>query len=281
MSSGGLVQGITSSREKLIRKLHKVAVERSGEVGFMIIDAHTHLGYDYVYEEDLSVELLISNMERNKIDISIVQPGTVLDLRTIIKQHNKIAALARKMPGRIFGMANPNPHLSASKYRKELERCIGLGFVGVKLHPQAHAVNPSSSAGTNVFETALALGIPVMVHTGDGIPWTLPSKFIQIARKFPDLKIILAHCGGSMFTDEAILAGQLCPNIYLEPSWLPSMTIRGFCRILGANRLMFGSDMGENVASELAKFRSIGLTDEELEWCLCKTAAKVFRIPFT
>jgi len=246
----------------------------------MIIDAHTHLGYDYVYEEDFSLKDLLENMEKNKVDVSIVQPGTVLDLETVIAQHNAIAALSKEMLGKIFGMANPNPHLPKNTYHKELERCINdLRFVGVKLNPPAHAADPNRSAGKKTFEAALDLGIPVMVHTGSGIPWSLPSALIPIAQEFHDLKIILAHSGTSLLAGEAALAAQLCPNIYLEASWLPGFVIRGFCETLGANRIMFGSDHGDNVATELAKFRSIGLTDEELEWCLAKTAAEVFKIP--
>jgi len=245
----------------------------------LIVDAHTHLGRDYAYEENFDSESLLGSMERNAIDISIVQPGTVFDLRSVVKQHNQIAALAKKKPGGIYGMANPNPHLRTDKYRRELERCVTkLGFVGVKLHPQAHAVNPASSTGRKVFETALDLEIPAMVHTGEGVSWALPSRLIPIAMEFTDLKVILAHCGGAMFASEAALAARLCPNVYLEPSWLPGPAIRGFCKNIGANRVMFGSDMPENAEPELAKFRSIGLTDEELDWCLCKTATKVFEI---
>jgi len=248
----------------------------------MIIDTHTHLGYDYVYEEDFSVKDLLANMERNKVDISIVQPGTVLDLKTIVTQHNTIGALCRDMPRKIFGMANPNPNLPTNTYRKELARCIDdLSFVGVKLNPPAHAVNPSQSAGRRVFEAALDLGVPVMVHTGSGIPWSVPSALIPIARDFPDLNIILAHSGGSMFAGEAALAAQLCSNIYLEASWLPGFMVYRFCRTLGADRIMFGSDHADNVATELTKFSSIGLTNEELEWCLGKTAARVFKISTT
>jgi len=245
----------------------------------MIIDAHTHLGCDYVFEEDFSLEDLLTNIDKNRVDVSIVQPGTVLDLKTVIEQHNAIADLSKKMPGRVFGMANPNPHLPRNEYSKEMERCVNeLGFVGVKLHPFAHAVNPNKSTGRKVFEIALDLGITVMVHTGSGIPWSLPSALIPIARDFPDLKIVLAHSGSSIFASEAALAAQLCPNIYLEASWLPGFTIHTFCKTLGADRIMFGSDHGDNVATELTKFRTIGLTDAELEWCLGKTAAKVFKI---
>ncbi len=245
----------------------------------MIIDAHTHYGYDYVFEEDLSLDDLLANMEKHKIDISIVQPGTVLDLKTVRKQHNKISTLSKKMPGRIYGMANPNPHLPKSKYSKELERCIkDLGFVGVKLNTFGHAVNPNLNAGRMVFELASKLNIPVMVHTGEGIPWSLPSTLIPIAKEFPNIDIVLAHCGGNIFSCEAQLAAQICPNIYLETSWIPSLTIREFCRKIGANRVMFGSDMGNNVATELAKYRTINLTKEELDWCLWRTASRVFKI---
>ncbi len=248
----------------------------------MIVDSHTHLGYDYVFEEDFTLEDLLTNMERNKIDVSIVQPGSVLDLENVVKQHDAIAALSKDMRGRIFGMANPNPHLPRDDYRQELERCVNeLGFVGVKLHPFAHAVNPDQSIGRKVFEAASDLGVPVMIHTGAGIPWALPSASIPIAKDFPELSIVLAHSGSSIFASESALAARLCHNIYLETSWLPGFVIRGLCRNLGADRIMFGSDHADNVATELTKFSSIGLTNEELEWCLGKTAARVFKISTT
>jgi len=246
----------------------------------MIVDAHTHLGYDYIFEEDFTVDDLLTNMEKNRVDTSIVQPGTVLDLKTVIEQHNAIADLSKKMPRQIFGMANPNPHLPRDEYRNEVERCVsGLGFLGVKMQTLGHGVDPGKSAGRKVFETASDLGVPVMVHTGTGIPRSLPSMLIPAAKDFPNLEIVLAHSGGSMFAGEAALAAQLCPNIYLEASWLPGFTVLRICRKLGAERVMFGSDHGDNVAAELTKFRTVGLTDEELEWCLGKTAAKVFKIP--
>jgi len=68
------------------------------ENGFMIIDAHAHLGHDFVFEEDFILENLISKIKENKVDISIVQPGTVLDLKGVPKQHNAIAKLSMKMP---------------------------------------------------------------------------------------------------------------------------------------------------------------------------------------
>jgi predicted TIM-barrel fold metal-dependent hydrolase len=245
----------------------------------VIIDAHAHLGYDQIFEEEFNAENLLINMDKYKITASIVQPGVVLNLEEVIVQHNNIASLSEKASGRIFGMANPNPHLSKEKYQEELERCIKkLGFVGVKINPLAHAVNPTNLASMKVFEIASELEIPVMVHTGSGVPWALPSLLIPIAKGFPDLKIILAHCGGPLFSSEAELAAKICPNIYLETSWLPGTTIYHYCKTLGAHRVMFGSDHAENIATELTKYRTIGLSNKELRWCLWKTASSVFNI---
>ena len=96
---------------------------------------------------------------------------------------------------------------------------------------------------------------------------------------FPELKIVLAHSGSAVFSSEASLAAKLCPNVYLETSWMQSIAIHGFCKTLGARRVMFGSDHGENAAAELAKYRTMGLSNGELEWCLGKTAAEVFKLP--
>jgi hypothetical protein len=245
----------------------------------LIIDAHTHLGYDHVFEKEFELEELVSNMEKNKVDACILQPGTCPDIVKVFQQHDAIAKLSRETPGQIYGMANPNPHLPTKDYRDEIERCVNeLGFVGVKLHPLAHAVNPSGNDAKKVYESALEHGIPVMVHTGAGVPWALPSLLVPVAREFPDVKIILAHCGSAIYSDEAAMAAELCENIYLETSWLPGYTIESFCESFGADRVMLGSDHGGNMEAELSKYRSLNLSKEELEWCLGNTAAKVFEI---
>ncbi len=40
---------------------------------------------------------------------------------------------------------------------------------------------------------------------------------------------------------------------------------------IGPRRVMFGSDIPLNMASELAKYRSLGLSESDLEWCLART----------
>ena len=45
----------------------------------MIVDVHTHLGWDHTFDEDFTEELLLDKMRTHGIDVQIVQPGTCHD----------------------------------------------------------------------------------------------------------------------------------------------------------------------------------------------------------
>ena len=73
-----------------------------------VVDAHVHFGPCRVFGWNMTEEDIISSMDRDGVDVSIVQPfpGTP----DAVKTHDEIARLAEKHPGRIFGLANINPH---------------------------------------------------------------------------------------------------------------------------------------------------------------------------
>jgi predicted TIM-barrel fold metal-dependent hydrolase len=243
----------------------------------IVVDAHAHLGFDEVFDEDFREEELLASQEANGIAVTLVQPGIVHNLPEVQRQHDAIADLAQRLAGRFYGIANPSPHLPGEQYESEVRRCVEeLGFVGVKLHPLAHAVNPVSKHGMRVFETASALGVPVMVHTGSGIPWSAPSLLGPIASRYPDLKIVVAHAGAMVLAAEASQLAADHANVYLECSWTGGFLIRQWANSLGGERLMFGSDHADNAATELAKIRTCGLSESDLEWVLGRTAIAVF-----
>lgn len=243
----------------------------------MIIDAHAHLGWDEIFDEGFTEQELLESQEVNGIDVTLVQPGTCVLLRTVQEQHDAIADLANRCPGRFLGIANPNPHLPGADYEGEVRRCIEqLGFVGVKLHPLGHAVNPLGNHGRRVFALAQEMGIPVMVHTGPEIRWAAPTVLSPVARAYPGLRIVAAHAGGRALASWASLLAEWHSNIYLEPSWVGGHVVRDWVRSLGPQRIMFGSDHADNAVTELTKLRSLGLSGEEIDWVLGRTAAMVF-----
>jgi predicted TIM-barrel fold metal-dependent hydrolase len=89
-----------------------------------------------------------------------------------------------------------------------------------------------------------------------------PSLIIEPAARYPDLTYVLCHVGFAVYADEAFVAARTRENIVLEPSWCQTYMVREMVGQVGAERVLFGSD---HISVELTKFRSIGLTDRQLE----------------
>lgn len=245
----------------------------------MIIDVHAHLGNDRVFDEMFSEEEQWEKIKQFGVDFTILQPALVHTLEEAKEQHDTIATLCKKHPDKFAGMANPNPHLKDQDYENEVKRCINdLGFVGIKIHPYAHGVNPTGRDGQKVIELARELKVPVMMHTGSGLPFASPINAIPLAQKFPDVQIIIAHCGMMVLANETFIAMKNYENLYADISWTGGFIIREWVHALGANRFMFATDHADNCGTELTKVRTSGLTEVEQDWILAKTAIKVFKL---
>jgi len=257
---------------------------------FPVIDAHAHLGEDCVYDVAETEEELVSWYDRTGVKGMVVQPyiprPTLPDITSAHDRIHKLCLEAgtwRREGTRnlwIWGMASIHPHLPWALYEEEASRCVKeLGFVALKLHPLAHGCNPKSRDGMHVLETATSLKIGVMVHTGTGIPFSDCLNVELPAKSYPSTPVILAHGGANFFTDAAIEMAKRCDNVFLETSWCGIHHIRKMIRILGAQKIIFASDHGDNLPVELEKYETLHLTDVEYEWCLYKTLQEALRLP--
>ncbi len=116
----------------------------------------------------------------------------------------------------------------------------------------------------------------MIVHTGAGAPFALPSLFIMPARKFPDLPIILGHAGGGIYAAEAIVAATVCPNIYIELSSLMPHHIREILAHLPASRLMAGSDLPDSIGPEMSKILTLDIPTGARRDILWNTPRRLF-----
>ena len=244
----------------------------------LIVDAHTHIGIERLYNIVMKPEDLLRTMEQNGVEKALVQPQA--GAPDIIRNHEEVAELCRKHPGRIYGMASFNPvmdneHDYAERVRWAIE---DLGFKGVKLHTNGHGISPLNPYSQWVFEAGMRFSVPVMIHTGAGVPNALPSLCIPIARKFPELKLVLAHAGGGAYAVEALIVAQECNNVYLETSWVSPPEVGGFIQSIGPGRVMFGSDIYENVAPYLALYMSLELSEDDLAQVLGGTATELYKL---
>ncbi len=247
----------------------------------MILDAHVHLGEDFVFDHVISEEMLLECFAAQGVDGGLVQPALPRpypeDTRAI---HDRIHRFAQRRERLWWGMASIDPHFRPADYDAEAERCVKtLGFVGLKLTPIGHACHPSSRDGMHVFEVCRGLDVPLMIHTGNGIPFSDPMSAVKAIEAFPDVRVVLAHAGSEMFNQSAIYLAKKFDNVYLEPTWVGSMGIQAMLKEVGSTKIFFSSDLPQQMPVELAKYRSLVRDPEALERIMYKNLAEVYRLP--
>jgi predicted TIM-barrel fold metal-dependent hydrolase len=243
--------------------------------GYRIFDTHTHLGNARHTGRRTTADDLLRVMDTHGVDRAVAIPFPVVADHKA--EHDLIGRAVHQHPGRFTGAACLDPYLPESDFREEVHRCRErYGFRALKLQPQYHGLNPMSDRSDFFFETALENGMTVIVHTGAGAPFSLPALCMMPARKFPDLTIVVAHCGGGVFVHEAILAAVFCPNIVLELSSLMPHQIQEVLASVPADRLMAGSDLPENTSVEMGKILTLDTKPEQKKAILYDTACRVF-----
>ncbi len=243
--------------------------------GFSVYDTHTHIGEARHSGRSFHADQMLRAMDRHGVDRSLLIPFPVVENHRA--EHDRIAAAIRSHPDRFAGAACVYPFLPEQVFRDEVRRCAEeLGFRALKLQPQYQALNPISARSDFLFETALRHKLPVVCHTGTGVPYALPSLFIMPARKFPELPVIVGHAGGGIFVAEAIVAATVCPNIYIEMSSLMPHHIVEVLDYVGPDRLMIGSDLPENIETEFGKIESLNIPPEAKRDILWNTANRLF-----
>ncbi|MDR1898442.1 MAG: amidohydrolase family protein [Treponema sp.] len=161
----------------------------------------------------------------------------------------------------------------------EIERIIGLGLKGIKLHPDMQQFNIDDEKMMPLY--ALLEGrLPVIFHTGDyRYSWSHPSRLARVLDAFPGLVAIAAHFGGWSLFDLALeyFRNRRC---YLDvSSSIPYLGMRRteeLIGIYGAGRILFGSDYPMwDPEAELARFRRLNLSEADREKILGGNAEKI------
>ena len=244
--------------------------------GRRIYDTHTHAGTARHSGRSYTAGQLLNDMDRHGVDRSLVIPWPVVaDARAA---HDEIGQAVRAHPDRLAGAACLYPYIDETAFKDEVRRCVEVyGFRVIKLQPQYQPLNTLWPTSDFFFETALEHNLTVVCHTGSGIPFALPSLMMEPARRWPALRIVLAHCGGGgLLLGEAILAAKFCPNIWLELSCLMPNHVHEALHHVAPERLMIGSDLPENLEVEIGKIEGLAVEEAVKSAILWDTAVRLF-----
>lgn len=206
-----------------------------------------------------------------------------------------VGEFAREDRKRLIPFGSVHPKRTKNP-RRDMERLASKWEMGgMKIHPphQLFAANAYAdgtlSALRTIYETAEALKMPVMVHTGTSIFPGARSKFgdpmalDDVAQDFPDLTILLAHGGRPLWCDTAFYLVRRHPNLHLDISSIPPRRLlEWFPRLEEiASKVVFGSDWPgpgiPGIREEIDGLRSLPLKETTLDRILKLNAGKLVK----
>ena len=280
----------------------------------MILDFHVHPFFEeaikdkraihcireiYGYRSTLHpVETYLMQMKIAKIDKAVLLPlNSEYYHKCALPSNEIVAKLVDEYSDKFIGFASVDPK-NPEKAVKDLEKAINdLGLKGLKLNPYFQDFNPADKRIYPIYEKAQELGIPIVFHTGmiyskhGLLKHTYPLIFDEIAQKFPDLKIILAHFGWPWVKEAAILAVRH-KNVYVDiadcfsgtpyehlkhvlTEAIPKRIVERFI----SDKILFGSNFPKIEADKMIRgLLRVNLRDEIRRKILGENAARVFKL---
>jgi hypothetical protein len=243
-----------------------------------MIDSHCNLGKSELFKIEEDAESLKRKLELLGVSMAVVGPfGRELVVNTETGNRRVKEAISRH-PSSFVGLAGANPWIqdSVDALKRHL---LHAGLKGIKLNPTTQGFMANDEIAWPILEIAESLRVPVMIHSGTPVH-SLPLSIADLAERFPNVTIIMAHMGYSDYFGDAIMAARRCKNIVLETSLMPVVgMIERAVREVGYDRILYGSSSPNgSMELELFKIEMVEITAREREAILGENAKRIFNM---
>jgi predicted TIM-barrel fold metal-dependent hydrolase len=228
------------------------------------IDIHTHLpcrrevadqriirfveAFGQEVCEERPVEALLAEMDSGDIEWSVVQGSPIQ--AGFLRDNVGLAEALRPHRDRLIGFGTVDP-FSDENAADQVRRCVEeYGFRGIG---EFGCLDITDPACYPVYETCIEQNIPILIHLGAPLP-TVPLKYChpnlldEVVIRYPELKVIAAHCAVPWFNELATVALRH-PNVWIDLSALEAFPhvarMQALLTMIAsglAGRLLFGSD---------------------------------------
>jgi predicted TIM-barrel fold metal-dependent hydrolase len=216
------------------------------------------LGWEASGAPEALADRWIAELDRNDVSRAAL-------IASVPGDEASVATAVERYPDRFVGFFALNA--AAPDAPQHAGRMFAQGFRCACLFPAMHHYSLRDAGVVKVFEAAARHGGTVFAHCGYlsiearvrlGLPSPFDLRFgdplavAATAAHFPDVPVIVPHFGAGFF-QEALMAAEVCPTIYLDTSssnaWLryfPGLSLAEVFRraltLLGPDRLLFGTD---------------------------------------
>lgn len=205
----------------------------------MIIDSHIHIGKwsELFFSYNSTIEEAVAEMKRSGVDAAVAMP-------TDKTSNDELFEGLKNSDYKFYFNAWIDP--ADKKLDSFLEKNL-KEISCFKIHPSIQRMKITDEKYQKYLDLASQNNIPVVVHCGRWKEMAGYDLCLQSAKKFPDLKLILAHLGGDqpgIFLEcaEAILSPEY-KNVYLGTESVREFYfVNELVKKVSPQRVIFGSD---------------------------------------
>ena len=158
------------------------------------------------------------------------------------RANDELAAFVAAYPDRLFGYGTVNPRREDAV--SEIGRCMTeLGLRGLKLHPWLQGFSMHERSLDPICEVVTEAGGVLLCHDGTP-PYSTGTQIAALARRHPDLPVVLGHAGLHDCWREALAAARETDNLYLCICGTPPYAARYIVHNAPDGKVLFGTDAG-------------------------------------
>jgi len=265
------------------------------------------------------IQFQLKEMDAVGIDLAVLSTACLQQWNTISlarKINDAMAELQAKYPHRLLGLAHVPPFEEGAVM--ELERAVkGLGLKGVSLTTHFDGRYPDDKGYDPLFRKAEDLGVPIVFHAathpaedslfkkyglirslGRLVDHTLAvaDTLYTVAKKFPKLKFLHAHLGGSFIIMKDRLLDVDWFGVESQPydeildrqfffdtgpaRWQPDI-LECAMNCMGCNHILLGSDYpvkSQFLPDSVNAIKQMRISDEEKSKILGENALALFNL---
>ena len=279
----------------------------------MIIDFHTHVlpprikkdrspyvntdqAFAQIYSGEkariATAEDLIDSMDRDGVDISVIVNYSWTTHELCVETNDYILESLARYPQRLVGFCAISSYVDDISLA-EIERCASAGAKGIgELRPDTQSIDYTDTHSIKLFVDLLSkYNLIVLTHASepvghvyDGKGAATPELLYRFIANFGDLPVVCAHWGGGLpFYTLMPEVQKALENVYFDTAISPFLyrpeIYRHVSQLIGADRILFGSDYPVLPASRLLKeIDTIGLPGEDRTEILSGNARRLLNI---
>jgi len=238
-------------------------------LNLMLVDVHSHYWeFPQHFSDDFRLQARRARGDAGEVGLTVrwedyaASGGASCD-RTIVfggkARHSglwvpdqEIARYVASQPAKLIGFLSIDP--TQPNWQDELvEGHQDLKLKGIKLMPMYANFAPNSRELDPLWEYATKHRLPVLLHTGTTfvaqapLAYTLPRLLDEVATRFPEVRMILAHLGHP-YEGECVVTIRKHPNLYADVSALHYRPFQLYQSLMLVqeygvwHKLLFGTD---------------------------------------